>query len=205
MIRDFKGARAQVINKLGAKYRLCLTGTPLQNHVKDLYSLIRFLRISPWNVEEVWQNCIENLISMNEPRAQRSLQRLMEAVTLRRLKSTLLQLPEKQQEGVILQLHEPWHTDHARRYENFLMVCGKNRDRSLGWDSAIFFQELSDLRQVCNHPALIEHGNQQYHWNASSQVRRLIEDLRRFLSGGEGDFGEPKVVVFSEYHRFLEM
>jgi len=38
---------------LKATYRLCMTGTPMMNNVGELYSLIRFLRISPYNSQEV--------------------------------------------------------------------------------------------------------------------------------------------------------
>lgn len=45
MIRNYTTAKAHACFALVATHRWCLTGTPIENSVKDLYSLVRFLRI----------------------------------------------------------------------------------------------------------------------------------------------------------------
>lgn len=48
--KSTKSARA--VSQLNSIYRLCMTGTPMMNNVTELYSLIRFLRIPPYNSYE---------------------------------------------------------------------------------------------------------------------------------------------------------
>ena len=48
-IKDRRCNTAQSAFALQARYRWCLTGTPLQNRVNELYSLIRFLRLHPFS------------------------------------------------------------------------------------------------------------------------------------------------------------
>ena len=48
-IKDRRCNTAQAAFALTARYRWCLTGTPLQNRVNELYSLIRFLRLHPFS------------------------------------------------------------------------------------------------------------------------------------------------------------
>ena len=47
MIKDRSTSTAKAVFHLNSLYKWCLTGTPLQNRVLELYSLIRFLRLDP--------------------------------------------------------------------------------------------------------------------------------------------------------------
>lgn len=48
MIKDRSTSTAKAVFNLVSLYKWCLTGTPLQNRVGELYSLVRFLRIDPF-------------------------------------------------------------------------------------------------------------------------------------------------------------
>jgi DNA repair protein RAD16 len=47
-IKAWSSSTSYAANALGARFRWCLTGTPLQNRLGDLYSMLRFLRWRPW-------------------------------------------------------------------------------------------------------------------------------------------------------------
>lgn len=49
IIKNFRSIRARACAALNAKYRLCLTGTPMQNKLEELWPLLRFLRIEPYS------------------------------------------------------------------------------------------------------------------------------------------------------------
>jgi len=51
-IKNKKTKAASGACYLNATYRLCMTGTPMMNSIKELFSLIRFLRIRPYNDEK---------------------------------------------------------------------------------------------------------------------------------------------------------
>jgi DNA repair protein RAD5 len=46
---------SRTVYQLNAEYRWCLTGTPTQNSIEDLYSLIKFLKFMPWASRNWWQ------------------------------------------------------------------------------------------------------------------------------------------------------
>lgn len=53
----FKNPKSQMainVCQLNAQYRWCLTGTPIQNSINDLFSILKFLRYSPWCFDEWW-------------------------------------------------------------------------------------------------------------------------------------------------------
>lgn len=182
-----------------------MTGTPLQNELNDLYSLVNFLRVSPWDNQRFWKHCIQLPFQSGNENAITSLQKLMETISIRRLKDTILQLPLKTCHGIGVQLIPPWDEEYEKRFSIFAELFGKQREQGLGWDSAAFFQGLSDLRQLCNHPSLIEkREGRTYCWSDGAKVVHLVNHLREFLQSPRGT-AIPRAVVFSEYQRFLEM
>lgn len=133
---------------MDAERRLCLTGTPLQNNLGDLQSLIKFLRLEPWNQEFMWKNCIERLVQLCDPEGISILQHLMSSISLRRLKTTILKLPAKIEQVVRIPLKSPWDEKYQHLHDMFAEQFGKNRIPGQGWDSAEFFRSLMDLRQL---------------------------------------------------------
>lgn len=143
-IRDPMTKRSGAILALKSHRKLCLTGTPLKNHLGDLYTLLRFLGVDPWCREEVWQTFIKENIQCKAPRAIELLQRLLATVSLRRLKSEVLTLPAKRERKVGLQLTQPWREHYRKQYSCFAETYGV--DRAIGsWDSTNFFQQLTML------------------------------------------------------------
>ena len=81
---------------LSAQYRWCLTGTPYQNTVDDVYSLIRFLRIPPFREWSYWRERITSQTKNGKMSlALTRLRTLLRAVMLRRTKDILKVLPRK--------------------------------------------------------------------------------------------------------------
>jgi len=55
LIKNPKTAVAKASFALNAEARWCLTGTPLQNSLDDIYSLLRFIRHEPWSDYGLWK------------------------------------------------------------------------------------------------------------------------------------------------------
>lgn len=206
-IKDSNAARTRIITGLNAERRVCLTGTPLQNDLNDLYSLVNFLKLGPWDKEKIWKHCMVDRVQISDMKAIMTLQLIMETISLRRLKSTILDtLPRKVQHFIQLNLERPWDQEYREIHEDFLMCFGRNRVQGQ-WDQARFFQQLNHLRQLCNHPALRETEENlrpTYRWQDSSKILMLIENLKEFFQNPRGIL-VPKAVVFSEFRRFLIM
>lgn len=73
--------------KLSSDRRLCLTGTPIQNKLDDLFALIRFLRLYPFDDWKTWKRFIQKPANMNSTSGVRQLQMVLKCVTLRRMKN----------------------------------------------------------------------------------------------------------------------
>ncbi|KAA1073835.1 hypothetical protein PGTUg99_001926 [Puccinia graminis f. sp. tritici] len=208
LIRDPATKRSKAILALATQRKLCLTGTPLQNQLSDLYTLLRFIRADPWSREEVWQKYIKPNIRRKSAKAIELLQRLLATVSLRRLKTEVLHLPPRVEEYVGLSQTEPWQEDYDNRYHDFADKFGVDRGGG-SWDSSEFFQELTMLRLYCDHPDLIDGlqydlPKKETTWRDSPKIIHLISDLKDHLNSEQGG-RIAKAVVFSQWTSFLQM
>lgn len=97
MIRNHKSQKSVAACELSAKNRWALTGTPIQNKALDLYAIMKFLRVRPFDDLRVWKRWVDN---KNEAGSKR-LSTVMSAILLRRTKKELQEagtmetMPEK--------------------------------------------------------------------------------------------------------------
>jgi len=90
--QSIKNRRTQVARAcwgLRAKRRWCLSGTPIQNAIDDLYSYFRFLRYDPYAVYSSFCSTIKMPISRNPLKGYRKLQAVLKTIMLRRTKGKL--------------------------------------------------------------------------------------------------------------------
>ncbi|KAK2148703.1 hypothetical protein LSH36_486g00023 [Paralvinella palmiformis] len=97
-IKNHKSVTAQSVCRLRALNRWALTGTPIQNNLLDMYSLLRFLRCSPFDEYQVWRRQVDNKSAKGTQR----LNTLIKSLLLRRTKTQLrpdgtplIKLPDK--------------------------------------------------------------------------------------------------------------
>lgn len=210
LIRNPTSQRTIKIQSLLAERRLCLTGTPMQNGVSDLQSLLKFLRIQPWSLGDLWKHCIMPNVKVLKPEAFTTINRVMEVISLRRTKeAVLIGLPKKIFHWVPVRFPEDggWSMKYEDLYQQFLLLSRREEERNLnGFDESNFFQTLTQLRQFCNHPAFYNRENNGYTWADSPKVVDLVYRVKNFLSDGRGGtIKNPKVVIFSNFVSFLEM
>ncbi|KAG0130845.1 putative SNF2 family helicase/ATPase [Tuber indicum] len=164
---------------LRARYRWCLTGTPLQNKIEELQSLIKFLRVAPFDDLAVWKEQIAR--PMTQGREGVALERLkvvLGAIMLRRTKDVLrkdgekleaeggqsrMKLPARKMEKVAVhfdarekEFYEKLETRTEENLEKMLSGFGAVGGKGLGgvnMTSALLL--LLRLRQACNHPQLV--------------------------------------------------
>ncbi|KAI4296663.1 hypothetical protein L6164_036604 [Bauhinia variegata] len=181
--QSIKNHRTQVARAcwgLRAKRRWCLSGTPIQNAIDDLYSYFRFLRYDPYAVYQSFCSTIKIPISRNPSKGYKKLQAVLKTIMLRRTKGTLLDgepiisLPPKSVELRKVEF-SPEERDFYSRLEA---------------DSRAQFQEYADagtvkqnyvnillmllrLRQACDHPLLVRPYNSNTLWKSSEMAKKL--------------------------------
>ncbi|TBU59783.1 SNF2 family N-terminal domain-containing protein [Dichomitus squalens] len=147
---------------LDAKYRWCLTGTPMQNSVEEIYSLIKFLRISPLNDWGTFNTSIAKPVKAGKPvRALKRLQVVLRAIMLRRTKATLIngkpiiELPPRLVNVVECEFNHverEFYNSVEQKVQKSLEQLEQG-DFGKAYTSVLIL--LLRLRQACNHPALI--------------------------------------------------
>ncbi|KAI8972436.1 SNF2 family N-terminal domain-containing protein [Trametes punicea] len=147
---------------LDAKYRWCLTGTPMQNNVEEIYSLIKFLRISPLNDWTTFNSSIAKPIKQGRPvRALKRLQVVLQKIMLRRTKTTIvngqpiLELPDRLVKIVDCEFDEEeraFYMSVEQKVQTSLEQLQQG-DINKAYTSVLVL--LLRLRQACNHPCLI--------------------------------------------------
>ena len=97
IIRNHTGKISEAVCNLSARNRWALTGTPIHNKEQDLYALLKFIRVTPFNDLQVWKRWVDNKNVTGLKRLATVTKTLMLRRTKQELiaKGTLDELPEK--------------------------------------------------------------------------------------------------------------
>ena len=179
-IRNRNTTTARSIFKLKSEHKWALTGTPVQNTVDDLFSLVSFLEYQPWNEYVWWNKVITQKFHKKSPDSFLILHKLLKPIMLRRTKSSkqengepIVSLPPMTVQEIRLKLPEQDQVNYDR-----LVTSAKNKYSTMVRDLksktyvACVFELLLRLRQFCDHPILLK---------SRSQVKNpeLIEEFFR--------------------------
>lgn len=149
---------------LVADRRLCLTGTPVQNKLDDVFALLKFLRFEPFDDKGIWNEYIGGPAKFGQPLGVARLQTIMKAITLRRTKETrspngkkILDLPPRRDELRFLKFD-----DHEKKiYASFFdeskaefTQLSKNNEVMKNYVGIL--QKILRLRQICDHWELVQ-------------------------------------------------
>ncbi|RMJ26203.1 hypothetical protein PHISP_02946 [Aspergillus sp. HF37] len=163
LIKNRRSKSARACYELKATHRWVLTGTPIVNRLEDLFSLVRFLKVEPWNNFSFWKTFITVPFgSKDYVRALSVVQTVLEPLVLRRTKTMkmpdgepLVPLPHRTIaiEEVDLTEQEREIYDHiftrAKRAFNDNVEAG-----TLMKSFSTLFAQVLRLRQCCCHPVL---------------------------------------------------
>ncbi|RFU34366.1 hypothetical protein B7463_g2032, partial [Scytalidium lignicola] len=163
-IKNRQSKTAKACYEIAAKHRWTLTGTPIVNRLEDLFSLVRFLKVEPWNNFSFWKTFITvPFESKDFMRALDVVQTVLEPLVLRRTKDmktpngeALVQLPSKTIEIVDIELSKPEREvyDHIFTRAKNAFAANVEAGTVMKAYTSIFAQILR-LRQTCCHPVLV--------------------------------------------------
>jgi len=162
-IKNSKSVLSQVLRKLPSKHRLLLTGTPLQNNLQELWSLLNFIMPNIFDSIEDFSKTFH--IDSSQPEAAsaeaedkivQQIHRLLRPFMLRRIKAEVEHsLPPKKEMYLYFGLTKLQRRIYKNILKNHSHVVNGNGDR------AQLMNILMQLKKVCNHPYLfngIEEG-----------------------------------------------
>ncbi|KAM4723825.1 helicase-like transcription factor isoform 1-T4 [Anableps anableps] len=196
IIRNPNAQMSKAVLELKAQRRWILSGTPIQNSVKDLWMLLAFLRLKPFDVREWWNRVIQRPVIQGDRAGLQNLQNLVKCITLRRTKLSeidgrrLVSLPKKTVyvEQVELSQQEREEYELARN-EGRRTIARYVAEGSVLRNYADVLVILMRLRQHCCHPDLTGRISSDLATaDTPAELRqRLIEKLRLVLATGSDE------------------
>ncbi|XP_022723142.1 DNA repair protein RAD5B [Durio zibethinus] len=185
-IKSSKTLGARAAFALSAHCRWCLTGTPLQNNLEDLYSLLCFLHVEPWCNWAWWKAKIQGPYENGNPTGLKWIKAILRLLMLRRTKETkdkegrpILVLPPTD-----IQIIECEQSEAERDFYDALFRRSKVQfDQFVAQGKVLhnyasILELLLRLRQCCNHPFLVmSRADSQQYSDLNKLARRFLETL----------------------------
>ncbi|KAM7196379.1 SNF2 family N-terminal domain containing protein [Naviculisporaceae sp. PSN 640] len=157
MIREQNTLAFKSICRLQASRRWAVTGTPVQNKLEDLASLLAFLRIKPFDERAKFIHYIITPFKNADPEIVPKLRVLVDTITLRRLKDKI-DLPPRTDEVIRLKFSDDeqrvynWFSRTAQERVKVLTGQGIGQERILGGKTMIhILRSILQLRLICAH------------------------------------------------------
>lgn len=194
-VKNHKSKTYQCTRRLDSAMKLAITGTPLENSLMDLWSLLSItapgLYPDPKRFSEVYRVPIE---SGRAPELLATVRRRIAPLVRRRTKDEVLpELPPKTELTIEVELNPR----HARIYQTQLQ---RERSKVLGLVDDMqknrfeVLKSLTLLRQLSLDPALID---KQHDKVGSAKLDQLVTDLTQVVAEGH------RALVFSQFTRYL--
>ena len=194
-VKNNDTATYQAVCRLPARLRLCLTGTPMENHLGELKNLFDFLVPGYLGSDEYFRrNFLTPLEREGDQETTLALQKLIHPFKMRRTKSNVLKdLPAKVEDL----RHCALSDEQVKMYRDVVALKAaplvqQLKDSSSPIPYLHVFATLTMLKQICDHPALMT-GDNDLQRHESGKFELLKELLDEAMDSGH------KVVIFSQY------
>ncbi|MCL2264963.1 MAG: DEAD/DEAH box helicase [Treponema sp.] len=189
---------SRTVKNINSRYRLALSGTPVENRLEDLRSLFDFILPGYLGDAKTFteQYRVPIEVKRNSEQAQ-ALQKITSPFLLRRLKTDkniIKDLPEK----IITNEYAAMEKEQAALYETVVaQSIKKSKEADAKERSSLIFYLLTSLKQICNHPRVYDKESPASA-ELSGKSQLLVALLREILANRE------KTLVFSQYTETLD-
>lgn len=189
---------SRTVKHLNSKYRLALSGTPVENRLEDLRSLFDFILPGylgdSAKFKEQYRVPIEVMRSKEKAQA---LQKITSPFLLRRIKTDkkiIKDLPDK----IVTNEYAVLEKEQAALYETVVAESIKKSERIDPKErSSLILYLLTSLKQICNHPRMFDKESPAV-MGLSGKAQLLVTLLKEILANKE------KTIVFSQYVETLD-
>jgi non-specific serine/threonine protein kinase len=182
-VKNAAAGTTGAVRQLQARFKLALTGTPVENHLGEFVSILELA--VPGLLGDVKETRVENVLRRTRP------------FVLRRTKEQILsELPPKVETDIYLDLTEHQKMLYRRTVDSVkTTVEAAYRSRTVAQARIIALTALLRLRQICVSPQLVDPA----HHEPSPKIGFLVAQLRELLDEGH------RALVFSQFTTFLDL
>jgi non-specific serine/threonine protein kinase len=193
-IKNPKTSTFKTVKKINAKHRFSVTGTPIENRLIDLFSQFDFLNPGYLgNYESFKENFYIEIEKKNNSNRLNQLKQLTSPLILRRLKSKVLQLPEKTETVLYCEMgfeqrviYDEYYKEIREQIINGLSGSDKV-DRITQWH---ILRGITILREICASTSLLSDNFKFGHFSIKQQ---LLEKEIKFKESNH------KFLIFSQF------
>jgi superfamily II DNA or RNA helicase len=206
-IKNVNTAQSKAVRAISARHRVALTGTPVENRLEDLRSVIDLVNPGLLGSASVFKNRYAEPIERERDRdAVRRLTAVTSPFILRRVKTdpnVISDLPEKTELTVRANLTVEQAGLYRAVIDDLMDALGKGESQQPGSERRrTVFAALTRLKQICNHPAhYLGDGSPILRRNEhrSGKVELLADMLENIVADGE------RALIFTQFTAFGTM
>ena len=200
-IKNYETQTANAVKAIRKKHALVITGTPLENKLLDLYSIVQFLDqkfLAPqW--EFSYQHCIFDTKHNNKIGGYYNLQNLkkrLKSILIRREKQEVFeQLPNVIQKDVFVTLSDEQANLHGSFARGIASILAKKFKTTYDWQKLMHL--LTNMRMVCDSSYLID--KETHHSPKLVELRDILIEKLAIKTNNR------KVIIFSEWVTMLKL
>jgi hypothetical protein len=191
-IKNPSSQTAQIARSLRAEHRLVLSGTPIENRLLDLWSLLAFAMPGVLGSRAQFAKLYD---AKGDPFARRRLASRVRPFLLRRTKAQVAkELPDRVEEDLFCEIEGEQKTLYRAELKRAQqLLLGISTQKELAKQQFHFLTSLLRLRQICCHPRLVSPDCMA----PSAKSEALLEQLEPLMEEGH------KVLVFSQFVELL--
>jgi len=198
-IKNWSTKTAQAIKRLRSRYAFILTGTPIENRIDELHSLMDFLNPTVLGPLFRFNRDFYELDDRGRPVGCRNLDQLHARIQphmLRRRKADVeTELPERTDRNHFVKLSEPQKQNYATHEQQVMRLVNTALRRPLSRQEQEKLQrELAMMRMICDSNYILDPDDRVC--PKLAELEKILNDCRE---------NDAKVIVFSEWQRMLEL
>jgi SNF2 family DNA or RNA helicase len=195
VIKNAGSVTAKAVRLLNGKHRLAMSGTPVENHLGELWSIFEFLNPGMLGSSTLL-NSSQSLLKKPNEEVCEILRKVLRPFILRRTKKQVAtDLPDRTEEIILCEMESKQRElyDELRAHYRASLVGLIEKD-GIGRSKIQILEALLRLRQVACHPGLIE---KKYSKFPSVKLDTVIAQINEVIDGGH------KCLVFSQFTSML--
>ena len=195
-IKNHSTQAARSVKAVRSRFRLALTGTPVENRLSELWSIFDF--VMPgflFSYSRFREEMEAPIMNKGDEEASESLQKMIRPFVMRRLKKDVLSdLPDKIEKNMYAAMEGEQKELYAAHVQRLLYSLSGQTEKEYASNRIQVLAELTKLRQICCDPGLLFEGYR----GGSAKMQLCLELIRNACEGGH------KVLLFSQFTSMLE-
>ncbi|MEX0966436.1 MAG: DEAD/DEAH box helicase [Bacteroidia bacterium] len=214
-IKNPKSKTYKAITEVEAQHRLVLTGTPIENSISDLWAQMNFVNPGMLGSYHYFKN--EFIYPVEKERDEKKREKLRKLISpfilRRRIRDVAQELPERNEQVFYTEMEtrqKKLYEEEKSRARN--QILENIRKFGKAKSNILILKSLSRLRQIANHPALVNFDEDELDLNgvktnydeedflyASGKFQDVTNQLDQIISEGH------KVLMFSQFVKHLDI